>query len=583
MIVANYVMNSNPSPEDRFQEVLQGIVTQWLLETDEQEEVSRRILSAGGIQVVKSALHSPEPADEFLALWARDRPDLTFEALALCPAWNDLFSEDEREIARARLSEFRVKWETRPERRAKTWRDTWTFWIDGRPVGANRHGREDLESESPTCEMFARAAQTFNLTCQFGASFSQRRHFRSCHSCSSIVDLDEIITALDEEEFRRLLILVRALTVCSALPLESASWYVGSSDQSWRAILLSCHVAESCNIRTDDWVAARDGHADQAFNRFVQGLDKTEFFTVPLSNRVASVIGYGVDDANYGISLPTDGDLSSEPGVLNAVHMTGDWTDLLGEWPDLPPPNNGADVFQGHQFLAVAAAAAENDINLARTTSTPALTPISRRVWIAEESPESLPNRETPSTMTDTASRERAESSLRTALGPDIYNSLCPDALFNAVEAQYRSFDRNAPMGNVIVAHLATAFEQQLKERVIRPFLDELKHQNKLFDFRWPWDRPKAVERLTLGMIETLLRSAQPELVDFLHIISIDIERLVSCLPQIKDIRNDATHGARVFPYDEACRIRDRWLGIDGGIESDGGIFGVFSPYRSPS
>jgi hypothetical protein len=26
-------------------------------------------------------------------------------------------------------SDFRAKWESRPERQAKTWQDTWTFWI----------------------------------------------------------------------------------------------------------------------------------------------------------------------------------------------------------------------------------------------------------------------------------------------------------------------------------------------------------------------------------------------------------------------------------------------------------------------
>ena len=55
----------------------------------------------GGVETARRLL--PQMSDGFAALYRRGRLDLTVEALVLKPKWRDLFSEEERELARGRL------------------------------------------------------------------------------------------------------------------------------------------------------------------------------------------------------------------------------------------------------------------------------------------------------------------------------------------------------------------------------------------------------------------------------------------------------------------------------------------------
>lgn len=51
-------------------------------------------------------LHSAIVSEGYTALWERGRLDLTVEALILEPQWHELFTEEEREIARKRLNDY---------------------------------------------------------------------------------------------------------------------------------------------------------------------------------------------------------------------------------------------------------------------------------------------------------------------------------------------------------------------------------------------------------------------------------------------------------------------------------------------
>jgi len=62
------------------------------------------ILQHGGLQTAKMLLHKPGLQYGFEALWEHGRLDLTMEALILKPPWNKLFSDEEKEIARKRLT-----------------------------------------------------------------------------------------------------------------------------------------------------------------------------------------------------------------------------------------------------------------------------------------------------------------------------------------------------------------------------------------------------------------------------------------------------------------------------------------------
>jgi hypothetical protein len=51
-------------------------------------------------------LHAPKVSDGFTALWERGRLDLSVESVILKADFSDLFTEDERDLARSRLQEY---------------------------------------------------------------------------------------------------------------------------------------------------------------------------------------------------------------------------------------------------------------------------------------------------------------------------------------------------------------------------------------------------------------------------------------------------------------------------------------------
>ncbi|MBI2909768.1 MAG: hypothetical protein HYX92_19180 [Chloroflexi bacterium] len=62
------------------------------------------VCEQGGLNAAKPLLRAEALSDGFVALWECGRLDLTMEALLLNPKWEALFSDEERAIARRRLS-----------------------------------------------------------------------------------------------------------------------------------------------------------------------------------------------------------------------------------------------------------------------------------------------------------------------------------------------------------------------------------------------------------------------------------------------------------------------------------------------
>jgi hypothetical protein len=63
----------------------------------------------GGLETARILLHASNVSDGYVALWERKRLDLTVEAVILEEEWDPLFSNQEREIARKRLTEYGYK------------------------------------------------------------------------------------------------------------------------------------------------------------------------------------------------------------------------------------------------------------------------------------------------------------------------------------------------------------------------------------------------------------------------------------------------------------------------------------------
>jgi hypothetical protein len=60
----------------------------------------------GGLTTAQKLLHSHGVSDGFTHLWERGHLDLTVEALVLEHKWHELFTNEERHIARGRLTSY---------------------------------------------------------------------------------------------------------------------------------------------------------------------------------------------------------------------------------------------------------------------------------------------------------------------------------------------------------------------------------------------------------------------------------------------------------------------------------------------
>jgi hypothetical protein len=68
----------------------------------------RRLADQGGLVTAQTVLRDTGTSEGFTALWKKGRLDLTVEALVLEDEFAALFTEDELDTARHRLTEFGV-------------------------------------------------------------------------------------------------------------------------------------------------------------------------------------------------------------------------------------------------------------------------------------------------------------------------------------------------------------------------------------------------------------------------------------------------------------------------------------------
>ena len=68
---------------------------------------NQMVAEHGGPGAVHLLLKGSDASDGFTTLWEKGRLDMSCEAIVLLPWYEDLFSEDERAVARHRLTEHR--------------------------------------------------------------------------------------------------------------------------------------------------------------------------------------------------------------------------------------------------------------------------------------------------------------------------------------------------------------------------------------------------------------------------------------------------------------------------------------------
>ena len=66
----------------------------------------RMLLDRGPLETAHFLIHTSKPSDGFTALWERHRLDLTVEAHVLQGRFEELFTDEERELCRQRLLDY---------------------------------------------------------------------------------------------------------------------------------------------------------------------------------------------------------------------------------------------------------------------------------------------------------------------------------------------------------------------------------------------------------------------------------------------------------------------------------------------
>jgi hypothetical protein len=66
----------------------------------------RMVSEHGGVEAARRLLATDKPSDGFTTLWEAGRLDLSVEAHVLDPAYEPLFTDDERSVAQRRLEQY---------------------------------------------------------------------------------------------------------------------------------------------------------------------------------------------------------------------------------------------------------------------------------------------------------------------------------------------------------------------------------------------------------------------------------------------------------------------------------------------
>lgn len=67
------------------------------------------VTERGGLETARYLIHAPAVSEGYTALWQRQRLDLSVEFVMLSERWTQLFTDEEREISKARLRQYQYQ------------------------------------------------------------------------------------------------------------------------------------------------------------------------------------------------------------------------------------------------------------------------------------------------------------------------------------------------------------------------------------------------------------------------------------------------------------------------------------------
>jgi hypothetical protein len=381
-------------------------------------------------------------------------------------------------------------------------------------------------------------------------------HLLFCADCRSARSLlREVYDFLAEEQFR----ICRAhLQVLSDQLLDSPPFgRMRAADQyrkarDWRTIILASYLALSgdmakyCSleqlalengVEPNPWKLLRGGIGDPRAAAFVQSLDDRLYQAALLAveiQRQEPTLWLQVQPDGT-LLVPSCGDLPEVPGLIAPVVTwnLSSWKDWIDdETSSRFHKNNG---LTSADFLEMAADAS--------TFRGPRLG---------------------PSASSQGVDRRAA---IRSLVGPDVFDRLCPDAqekLTNA-ERAFHDVEGRKDFSSVL-NELAGAFEKQIKATIIHP----IRAQRTGFAERstgpglppllreWPFE----MDDPNLGTIAWVLKADATPFRSRLEALGFDSGALLSAINEVRNDRNGSAHGES-YSLADVRRIRSRWLSVN--------------------
>jgi hypothetical protein len=286
--------------------------------------------------------------------------------------------------------------------------------------------------------------------------------------------------------------------------------------------------------------------------------------------------------------VPTDGDLDSVPGFVQ-TDVTSDieeWEEVLGEPPkDLNP--------LGILYLAHVAAIAQVEAVEAGPDEPGAVPAARERPNRSEEMLRTIMSAHSESQERQDALIAQVQRVVERLTSSDVYtceavlseelagvySRLKPEVRSQLLAAEqiYRTQGFAAP--GMIVHAIATAFEIQMRQSVLRELFAFLKFKGirKLppestdADRRPVWTLDMKADNYALGEMVWVLRHTHPAICEFFGLKGLDLPALLKALEEVRTRRNVPAHGGPV-DIGTTAAIRADWFHWDGRA---GGIFAV--------
>jgi len=573
--------------------------------------------------------------DYFSATKRIGRMDLSIEAIVLDPRWTTLFSRDQLGTAAFRLSGagFGLPLDRRlaptdyaivPEDLPFSQLSLGEPWYQ--PSTTHRstvfEALHRVTQQTSDCEMAAQQAAALREKQHPVACSVVREHLGCCLDCQR--DHSDLVSAyehFDAEVLRawtQLLHLFQTTLRLSDLDLkrlmllqpedyEEAGEYECDFDYSlqesirplcsWRAVRLGCHLGRlmSAFARTfagsgNVWLKWRTGDMPGRVSEFIRSVDRSSFILGITACNLLLARRWAKADERI-LWLPTDGDLSSIPGLVRAEYAPicedlAAWEEVLGTPPEDVDPL--ALLYLSEQAAITQVREVENGgTDLA--IGVEMIEHLHRRFDAVQSALEDIQTKQDAEVnslerMVAYMSSSDIHSCEQVLLNElrGVYAKLEPQArcLLLAAEQMHQRKDIAAPA--LMVQAVAAAFEIQLRDVVLSRLVAYLRSKNTptlyppkewvdVDHSRRIYCSNSKAEKFALGDAACLLRHPSPEIDEGLRLLGLDRSDVQGAVAAVRAYRNHAAHGGSI-DFGTANAIRFDWLSWR---TKPGGIFGT--------